>query len=512
MNDTRKNEMEKGWGGYSARGLQWRLFLTCWLVYFLHFSPFVSRELYLTISLAERHTVHVDDYIGMHPDLFVLEGRGSFMGGNPGASILAAIPYALALPVVDKLAPYRIPGADEKIKAETKDPRFMRQMFFKKARSLGIDVRLGLSAMITAGFFMAPLAALSAVLMFRAFRWIGVQPKGALWLAFLFAFGTPIFFRAGTLSLNLVVALFAFFAFLLLWWPSGTHPERERWRLVGAGFLAGFGVLTDYSGAVPAAALGIFAFAQQWRSKPLWPALRESLWYLVGAAPPVLFLLWWQWYCYGNPWLPAQYHMPKKFYQHYQSERGFGRPLPEALFGLLFDPLYGLVIFSPIFTVALYHFALLRKGTNRVPLRVVVFTWTFSLAFWVFCSMIHYTLRHQWQEGVRYMVPVVPFLFLLVGDVLTRIPRAVAYLIGLVAVVEMWCIAMVRENPLDSMLRIFFLGFELPSLTTLSRVAANYYPALESGGSPIALLVLCGVVIWALWRVREPWAVLEEDL
>jgi hypothetical protein len=201
--------------------------------------------------------------------------------------------------------------------------------------------------------------------------------------------------------------------------------------------------------------------------------------------------------------------MPKKYYQNYPSERGFGLPLPSGLWGLLFDPLYGLLVFSPIFAAALYHFALVWRKQSRVPTNVMVFTWTFSIAYWVFCSMIHYTLRHQWQEGVRYMVPLVPFLFLLLGDVLTRIPRAIAYLLALGAVVEMWCLAMVRESPLDSMVRVFLMGFELPSLTTLSRVAANYYPALESGGSPLALILLCGAVVWGIWRVRSPWRGIE---
>jgi hypothetical protein len=510
--DTNPSEQPVGeWNGFTLRGIYVRLFLTCWLIYFLHFSPFVSRELYLTVSLAERQTLHVDDYIGLHPDLFVMEGRGAFMGGNPGASILAAIPYAIALPVVNKLAPIRAPKALADEKAETKDPRFMRQMFYKKARAMGIEVRLGLAAMITAGLFMAPLAAASALLMFWIFLQLKFRISTALWLSLLYAFGTPIFFRSASLNLNLVVALLAFAAFVLLWWPSGARPELERWRILGAGFLAGYGVLTDYTGAVPAAALGIFALAQQMRTKSFFTALRESLWFVVGAAGPVLFLLWWQWYCYGNPWLPAQFHMPQKYYQNYPSERGFGWPLPEGLYGLLFDPLYGLLIFSPIFILALYHFALWKKKQNRLPANVIVFSWCFSVAYWVFCSMIHYTLRHQWQEGVRYMVPVVPFLFLLAGDVLTRIPRAVAYFAGLVAVAEMWCLAMVRESPLDSVISVIFLGPSLPSVSTLARVAAQYYPDLQKGGNPLMLIILVGVVVILLWRVKSPFQPAEES-
>lgn len=510
MENNERNPDGKGFASYSGRGVQVRLFLTCWLIYFLHFSPFVTRELYLALSVAEQHTMNVDTYVGLHPDLFYLEGRGAFIAANPGISFLAAVPYALALPVVNKIAPIRIPK-DEKIAADTKDPRYMRQQFYKKTRAMGIEVRLGIAAMLTAGLFMAPLAAASAVVMYRLFRWMGMAARLAAWLALLYAFGTPVFFRAATLSPNLLVALLMFFAFALLWWPSGKQPEREKWRYVLAGFLGGYLVLTDYSGAVPAAALGLFAFAQQMQKKKFWPALRDSLWYLAGAAAPLGVLLWYQWSSFGSPWWPVQYYMPKKYLQNYPSEVGFGKPLPSALWGLLFDPLYGLLVFSPIFAVALYHFALMRRRLNRVPASVAVFTWSFSIAFWVFCSMVHYTIRHQWQDGVRYIVPVVPLLFLLIGDVLSRAPRLVAYVIGIVAVAEMWCLAMVRESPLESVARAMFIGFELPSLTALSKVAAQYYPPLENGGSPVGMMIVCGILVWAIWKVEEPWKAMEEE-
>jgi len=503
---------ETTWNGFSVRGIQVRLFLTCWLIYCLHFSPFVTRELYLTMALVERQTVHVDDYVILHADLFVIEGRGSFVGSNPGASILAAIPYALSLPVVNKVAPIRTPKAPGEEKAVSGEERYAQRMFYVNARRMGIEVRLGAAAAVTAMLFMAPLAAASVVLMFWLFRRLHFALSTSLWLALLYAFGTPVFFRSATLSLNLLVALLAFTAFVLLWWPSGARPDLERWRTFGAGFLAAYAVVTDFSGAVPAAALGIFALAQQMRAKPFPQALRDSLWYLAGAAGPILFLLWFQWYCYGNPFVPVQYYMPKKYFMNYASERGFGAPQPAALYGLLFDPLYGLLTFSPVFAVALYHFVLLWRRQNRVPVNVAVFTWIYSVAFWVFCSMIHYTLRHQWQDGVRYIVPIVPFLFLLVGDVLARIPRVVAYVIAFAAIIEMWCLAMVRVGPLESIMSVFLVGPELPSVTALSKVAAQYFPDMAGKDLPLMFFLVVAVLVWGIWRVRDPWKPIDPEV
>jgi hypothetical protein len=495
--------------GMSSRGISVRLLLTCWLVYMLHFSPFVARELYLSMSLAERHTVHVDPYVDLHPDLFTIPGRGSYLGGNPGASFLAAVPYWLALPVVNRVAPVRPPRPGEKISEESQEQRANRLAFYKKVRERGLDVHLGLAAAITAIFFMAPLSALSVVVMFRLLIRFGFAEKLALWLALLYAFGTPIFFRTGILSLNLLVALFGLFALAVVCRPANAGATGYAWRYFLCGFFAGWAVLTDFTGVIPVSLLGLFVLAQQMETKRFWAATKTSLWYLIGATGPVVALLVYQWYCFGNPWLPAQFHMPKAIYAGYPSEHGFGRPLPEAMWGLFFDPLYGLLVFAPIFTLALYHLALVRRRKNRIPFPVTVFSWVFLAALWLFCSCIHYTVRHQWQDGVRYIVPAVPFLFLLLADVLARMPRALAYLAAFAAVLETWALAMVREDPMTSLLRVAFKGLELPWLTALVKTAHQYMPWLSEGASPLMLFLAFGLLIWGIWTVRDPWRALD---
>jgi hypothetical protein len=235
------------------------------------------------------------------------------------------------------------------------------------------------------------------------------------------------------------------------------------------------------------------------------------MWYLAGAAAPVLYLLYWQWACYGNPWLPGQFYLPKELLKGlYETEVGIGPPKASITWALLFDPLYGLLVFAPVFALALYHFALLRRGESRLPKHVTIFTWAFFAAMMLFLSCIYYTMRHQWVDGVRYIVPVVPFLFLLVAEVMARIPRAVAWTVGILAVVEMWCLAMVREYPLECIRRVFITGPELPWLTTLIKTAAQYAPSLENGASPFGLFLATGLVIWAMWKARAPWEKMDE--
>ncbi len=519
-----------------ARGMQVRLFLTLWLVYLAHWSPFVVRELYLTISLAERGTARVDPYLELHPDLFTLEGRGSYLGGNPGASFMAVIPYWIALPVIERVAPVRPlpPGANADIGAAYDERRANRQRFYERTREMGLAMRLAAGALVTSGFFMAPLTALAAVGLMRLLWRMGFAAGAAVWMALLFGVGTPIFLRAGTLSLNLLVALLTFWAFALLWRPerdrmaamyagakslddeetvemrvaAPSKKDRAWLHYAAAGFLAGWAVLTDYTGAITAAMLGLFALWLQMRKKPFVAAVGGSLWYLAGAVIPVALLLYYQWYCFGDPWLPAQFHMPKRIFAGYPSEHGFGWPLPEALWGLVFHPQYGLLVFAPVFALALYHPVLVWKRRNRVPGHVAAFAWLFFAALYVFCSSIHYTVRHQWQDGVRYIVPALPLLFLLVADVLARAKRWLVLVVSVVSVALAWAVAMVRESPYESLRRVLLEGPQFPWLSTLER-AAEFFPVMADASSIWAAwagwMVLAALLlgVWLIWAGAE---------
>jgi hypothetical protein len=58
---------------------------------------------------------------------------------------------------------------------------------------------------------------------------------------------------------------------------------------------------------------------------------------------------------------------------------------------------------------------------------------------------------------------------------------------------------------LDSVTQVFLQGFQLPWLTTLSKMAAQYAPFLENGGvSPLPLFVLWGALIYGIWRFKLP--------
>ena len=110
------------------------------------------------------------------------------------------------------------------------------------------------------------------------------------------------------------------------------------------------------------------------------------------------------------------------------------------------------------------------------------------------------------------------FLFLLVAAVIVRMPRIFAYGLAVFAFAESWCMSMVRsvgvqkEGVIDSVVRVFLDGFQLPWLNTLSKMAQQYVPFLEKHSvSPIPFFLLWGFIIYGIWWIKYPCKSLEKD-
>jgi len=80
-----------------------RLGISCWLVYSLHFATNMVRENYLALAIGDSLSFRVDPYANLHDDIFEHPGYGWHIGSNPGASMLGAIPYAAARPLIDRI-------------------------------------------------------------------------------------------------------------------------------------------------------------------------------------------------------------------------------------------------------------------------------------------------------------------------------------------------------------------------------------------------------------------------
>lgn len=488
-----------------------RLFLTCWILFCLHFATDFVREHYLVVSIAEEATFDLGKYYGLHEDIFrnppnAPQG-GVHHGANPGISMLAAIPYAALRPLVDGVVGRVLAGrsAAAADSAVYDDPREARVKFYRQAFARGLDVRFGLVGIITMVLCMAPLSALGVVAVHRLLEGAGLGERQALALSLLYAFGTPVLFRSAYLNQNLAIGIVAIGAFLLLWNPGGRLQLSETRRTVLAGLLAGFGFLCDYSGALALGILGLYALARARDTHDWGGVIRAGALYTAGALPMILILWFYQWQSFGNPILPPQHWMPAVIYSD-QGYQGVTGPNFALFLQLLFHPSFGLVVSAPLLVLALGAPFLVRGGRSFVPGRELLVCFAITVAYIVFFSAIAYT-RLQWSTGIRYLMPVIPFLFLAAAAVLVRIPRAIAYPVVVLAVTVSWSMAMVRNQygVHQNVIRVFVEGFQLPWLTTLGKMAAQYAPWLDGRPSSLPVMLLCAAMLYGVWSIDRPW-------
>ena len=491
---------------YSPQGIAVRLFLTCWVIYGLHFATNIVREIYPALALGDHFSFRVDEYAHMHPDLFEMEGYGWHIGNNPGVSMLAAIPYALARPIIDPVvARVNQSRAEQGLTTppdyESHWPK--NRAFYAEAWRRGFDVKFGLGAFVMHAFAMAPSSALAVVVMFFLLRLIFNDDKPAFWLSLLYAFGTPVFFRTGFLNHNLMLGHFAFIGFVIMWNLAGYKRWSSQTRFFIGGITGGVAVLFDYSGII--FLLGLFAYGliKRFREAGFIDALRHGTWYVLGSVPPICLLWWYQWRSFGHPFYPGQHWMPPVEWIEL-GYQGYGWPQLELIRMLAFDHRFGIFVVSPLMLLALLAPFFNRGKNQQLPGLELATMLGLFLTLWIFFSGSNYT-RLQFNTGIRYLAPIFPFIFVPAAFVLMRLPRFAIYAIALLSMVISWPLAMYRDvesgpGILNPILHFFFNGFQLPALATLSQMSGGQYGTFFTDGiSAVPLLLLAAAILYSIW-------------
>lgn len=466
-------------------GIPLRLFATCWLVYSIHFATNTVREIYLALAIGENASFRVDDYAGLHPDLFETPGRGWHINNNPGASMLAAIPWAVAAPAAARISEHvrRSREASGAQPPAYDSPWPMAREFHRQAWVRGLDIKFGLAAAVTQMLCMAPVSALAAVALHDLLR-RRYAARTALALTLLYAFGTPVFYRAGFLNQNMLAGHMALFGFHTL--ESGITKAR----VAAAGLFGGACVLMDYSGVLILGALAVWAAVRQ--VPPRW-----TPWYALGAALPLSLLAFYQYASFGHPLFPAQHWMPAGTAGNDLGYHGLALPEPALLWESLFDYRYGLLTSAPVFALAV---------AARRP-RESAFAAGLCVASWLFFASIYYS-RLQFNTGVRYMALLFPFLFLSTAETLVRLPRPLAWIIGGSSIAFTWCMAMYRDmergwGVAEPVLNVLRHGPQLPAILVLQRLGGAYGEEVRMLLSPWPVFAAAAMMLWMIWRRAE---------
>ena len=424
-----------------------RLFLVCWALYGLFFATNIVREHYPAFTLIDRGDWVCDEYQGWHADIFVHTDGHSYVGNNVLGSLIAAGPLFVFDPLLDRVESWtkQRQAADPDAfptEYDTKHPN--RQDMFRRAVEAGKHLRLGASAVVTSIFLMAPLCAWLVVLVWRFLARRGTDPRRAVWIAFLFAFATPVFYRAAHLNHNVFLMATTFGAWLALYVdPDEPFAPSLRRRLL-SGLLCGACFALDYAGAIPAAAVWLwFVLERRRETRALGAALRESVPMIAAGLPGLAFLLGTQWAMYGDAFKPGQFVMRPVNYTDV-GLKGITLPSAEVFLKNLVMPGWGLYAFAPLLLIALWP---VRRGSAPEPIfprRDRRFALGFVLAFLVFNSMNQYSMM-QFNSGFRYLLPIVPFALLQASDRLARMRRGALIAISVLTIGHGTVLSMMRE-------------------------------------------------------------------
>lgn len=308
----------------------------------------------LTRALVERHTFYIDGYDVNTGDVSRGTGGHVYINKPPGASLLAAIPYAIIF-------------AAEKLLHAPIDGMTRINCWIATALSIGL-----------CGACIGP------ALYLYGRRRLGTSPAAALGVAAAILFGTVIFPYSTMLFAQIPAALFLLLAVVLL-------PKRP----LISGIAAGAALSCFYVCVAAAAILLIVACVQ---------SRQAAARFAIGCLPWVLLMSIYQWLCFGSPFRTAV-EASTPFTENGSLFGVLRMPSAEALYGISSSPYRGLFFASPILLFALIGLVVMARRDDRDVWPIAAIVAIFFIAIASF---------NGWNGGCafgpRYLVPIVPLL------------------------------------------------------------------------------------------------------
>ena len=359
-----------------AKRVFFRLFLTFWILYALHFHHTHSganRFYYLTMAIVENGEIALDSLPLLdRSDLLLINGK-LHCNTNPGVAFLATPLYWVAFQFQNLIFP------------QASSTPAIHELF---AHAISYLMTNALTSAIVA-----------SLLGYFIFRRTGEIWRGVLG-SILYALGTPVFRFSSHLNQNTIVTALCVLLFLLLFEKQMFGHRIEKWKAAVTGFLSGIGLMCDLSIA-PFLIIFLIATVGKW-------SLKDYLAFLAASVPPLLMLFWYQNAAYGNPFLPAQAYYPvdgKLGIARWMSQPGIFRFLDQTVL-----PTHGLIFFLPFSLLALL-FLFSSRGIeilSKAELKMIQGTVAIYALYVLFNASSLNT-----QFGPRYLMPVFPFLALI---------------------------------------------------------------------------------------------------
>jgi hypothetical protein len=392
------------------------------------------------------------------------ESRGAFYSNKaPGVSFLGIVPYFL---------------------------------LYHAERAAGIDPKTPLLTRINIWALNLWLSVfwnvVAALALLRRLPRLGVHSKeGAALVALVYSCATLVLPFACSAWGHPTAAAFVTLGILNL-------AEDSRAGCAWGGLWLGMAVLTEYMAAVSLVSAAIFILSRPDRSERLWK-------FIVGSAAPVVALLLYHEFAFGNYFTTGTSLSNPMFLQPGRVAGLLGMPNPESLLRMLFFPGRGLFWQTPVLLVSVFGVVSWYRSGRRLFLAFAVA----NIAAYALSISSLVVYQGGQTTSMRYMIIALPFFCVLFPDLRAFAYRKTFLLLFAVSAVNVFVLAATNtmflgEFPLSEFAYPFFwqggVGFN-PLLATMG--VAGAVPGFSIAATYALVL---GWLLWSALRGARPGA------
>jgi hypothetical protein len=455
-------------------------------------DPNQNSRLDMIVAVVDDGTFQIDRYVANTVD-YARVGEHYYSDKPPGSAFLG-IPVYAGLRLV-----FNTPLADRLVEKLSNNAAFQSTL---KADGSGVyadKVRFAIAQVALTWIIPVLATVITAVLLYLLLGKLGLSPAIGWLAAISFGLLTPVFAYAGAYYSHMISACFLLAAFFL---ARGQAFQRP-WRLLLAGFLMGFAVLSEYSVLLIAAILFFYAGWRLWKQGML-----PRLGYVVATAAVCgAALMVYNQTVYGGPFRLGYEYSELWQPQHQTGFLSLTMPHMDAIWGITFSPFRGLFFFSPLLLLAVPGFVVWWRT------RVYRAEWWVSLAV-VLSMFLFNTSSVMWWGGFavgpRYFLPALPFLALGLGFGLQlvarhRSGRALGLALAAWSAVATWGLAIAGQAFPSDQIANPLMEYALPNWQS-GNVARNLGTILGlkgiTGLLPLALFLILAVIVWGVGQKR----------
>lgn len=478
-----------------VRRIRRGIYLLVVLVMLLHLNDFAGdtmglSSMTLTLSIVEQGSFVIDDYVRRGLEISWHEGH-FYSGMPPGQSFIAVPLYLLTRPVIAPLAEMihpRVSHLQYNLGMRYEEPHAVRRVLLLALFQILIVVPIGAAAPIMIYDMARSMLGDHIRLVSLAL----LMALGSLWWAYAAGPGPRI--MAGTAIL------------LPLWWLLCRREQltdsRARWEALGCGLALAIAFSIRYETAIVAVPVTLFFLL---RARP-----RESLLLMLGGVIGVGAVLFYHARCFDDPLvspydqkLTALYMVRTQWetptddldkitldgeeFAIYRQKRALMRP--ETVARALLTTRQSLIWFTPALALSIVGawMLLAHPGIDRILVLTLIAALLAGLV--VLCIMPHPGFRGS--IGPRYILPSLPYWFLLLSPVWVALPRIAHVTLFAASIVPCYLAAMFTSRLYAAW------DFGLVGKFGLSTYVLSRVQEAGVGVSPIISTAIC-VAMWGV--------------